>query len=1083
MLQHYRPSKRKHSFHFLNYKIKSMKKSEPFERISPSRSLLKILLIMKLSILIILLTAFQVQATKLSGQNISMNLKNTEIKKVLTSIEKAGDYRFLYNYDLKGLRDKVDFKVENATIESSLSALFEGTGLSYKKVSKSLIVITSTDPNAKKDVPISGRVLNETGVPIEGASIMVSGTTVGTVTDGDGKFLIYAPDNNATLILTSVGFEEQSVPLNGRTEVIVNMKASQQVMDQIVVVGYGVQKKSVVTGAISSVKAKDLENIPSGRVEQALQGRVSGVTIAQNSGQPGSGSTIRVRGVTTFGDGGNNPLWVVDGVVVDQSGISYLNQSDIESIEVLKDAASAAIYGTRAATGVILVTTKKGKAGKLNVSYNGFYGISSPERKLDLLDASQYAAILNERSVNDGSAPMFTDPAGLGKGTDWQDAIFNRSAKRYSHEISLSGGSERSTFYLSFGLQDQEGIVASEISKYNRKSIRLNSTHKISKIFTLGQSLGYSHQKSAGIGNTNSEYGGPLSSAINLDPITPLIVTDPAMAGAAPYSVNPVLRDANGNPYGISSLVGQEMTNPLGYIQTRLGGNGWSDDAIGNVFLEAAITKNIKFRSTLGGKLSYWGSQGFTPLFFLSSTVQTSQNNYFHSIEKGFGWNLENTVTFSKKFDNHSFTFLLGQGAYVDNIGTSAGVTLFNLPITSYKDASLNFDIPQANRVSFASDRVEHKLSSLFGRLNYDYREKYLFTGILRRDGSSRFGLNKKYGIFPSFSIGWAVNKEDFWVRNDVVNNLKIRGGYGVVGNDAIGDFGYVSRVVGGFNYTLGNADNTVTGYAPASLDNPDLRWEETSQANIGLEAMMFRNLSINFDWYKKVTKGILRPITIPGYVGVSSSPVANVADMENTGLELELGYRKRIGEVNFSANGNISYLTNKVTYVASDANFIAGYASFQTMGPVTRIETGQSFNAFFGYKTNGVFQNYAEIDAYRNDDGILIQPNAKPGDFKWVDVNNDGSITDNDLDKTYLGNSLPKYTYGLTINLDYKGFDFMMFTQGVAGNMIFQGLRRLDVGNANYQSEVLGRWTGEGTPHNYTRITVSDPNRTFERM
>ena len=352
MLQHYRPSKRKHSFHFLNYKIKSMKKSEPFERISPSRSLLKILLIMKLSILIILLTAFQVQATKLSGQNISMNLKNTEIKKVLTSIEKAGDYRFLYNYDLKGLRDKVDFKVENATIESSLSALFEGTGLSYKKVSKSLIVITSTDPNAKKDVPISGRVLNETGVPIEGASIMVSGTTVGTVTDGDGKFLIYAPDNNATLILTSVGFEEQSVPLNGRTEVIVNMKASQQVMDQIVVVGYGVQKKSVVTGAISSVKAKDLENIPSGRVEQALQGRVSGVTIAQNSGQPGSGSTIRVRGVTTFGDGGNNPLWVVDGVVVDQSGISYLNQSDIESIEVLKDAASAAIYGTRAATGL-----------------------------------------------------------------------------------------------------------------------------------------------------------------------------------------------------------------------------------------------------------------------------------------------------------------------------------------------------------------------------------------------------------------------------------------------------------------------------------------------------------------------------------------------------------------------------------------------------------------------------------------------------------------------------------------------------------------------------------------------------------
>lgn len=1060
-----------------------MKKSEPFGWLRPSRSLLKTLLIMKLSILVILLTAFQVQATRLNGQNISLDLKNSEIKKVLSTIEKSGEYRFLYNYDLRGLRDKVDFKVENATIESSLNALFNGTGLSYKKVSRNLIVITSTDPNARKDVPITGRVLNDAGVPIAGASVLVKGTKIGTTTDGDGKFLIYAPNNDATLIISYVGFAEQSVSLGGKTEVVINMVASQQVMDQVVVVGYGVQKKSVVTGAISSVKSKDLENIPNGRVEQALQGRVSGVTIAQNSGQPGSGSTIRVRGVTTFGDGGNNPLWVVDGVVVDQGGISYLNQSDIESIEVLKDAASAAIYGTRAATGVILVTTKKGKAGKLSVSYNGFYGISSPERKLDLLNASQYAAILNERSVNDGFGLMFTDPAGLGAGTDWQKAIFNNSAKRYSHEISLSGGNERSTFYMSFGLQDQEGIVASEISKYNRKSVRLNSTHKISKIFTLGQSLGYSHQKSTGIGNTNSEFGGPLSSAINLDPITPIVVTDPAKAGAAPYSVNPVLRDANGNPYGISSLVGQEMTNPLGYIQTRLGGGGWSDDVIGNVFLEAAITKNIKVRSTLGGKLSYWGSQSFTPLFFLSATVQTSQNNYYYSVEKGFGWNIENTITYTKRLNDHNFTVLLGQGAYVDNIGTASGVTLFNLPITSYKDASLNFDIPQANRVSWAADRVEHKLSSLFGRLNYDYREKYLFTGILRRDGSSRFGLNNKYGTFPSFSLGWAVNKEDFWVSNEVVNNLKIRGGYGVVGNDAIGDFGYVSRVVGGFNYTIGNADNVTTGYAPSSLDNPDLRWEQTSQANIGFEAQMFKNLSINFDWYKKKTKGILRPITIPGYVGVSSSPLGNVADMENNGIELELGYKKRFGDLNFSANGNISYLKNKVTYVASDANFITGYASFQSMGPVTRIEKGQSFNAFFGYKTDGIFQNYAEINAYKNASGGLIQPNARPGDFKWVDVNGDGSITDNDLDKTYLGTSLPKYTYGLTINLDYKGFDFMMFTQGAAGNMIFQGLRRLDVGNANYQTEILGRWTGDGTTNSYPRISLSDPNRNFGRM
>ncbi len=1060
-----------------------MKKSEPLGRLFPIRSLLKTLLIMKLAVFIILLSAFQVKASESSAQNIFLKLKNTEIRKVLNAIEKQGSYRFLYNYDVRTLRTKVDFKAEGVGVTTALDNLLAGNELTYKQVGKNLFVIISTSPNAPPDVPITGQVLNESGITMTGVSIIVRGTRTGTTTDGNGRFTLTAPDNNATLLISFVGYVDQEVPLAGRSEVTIRMVPSQQVLDQVVVVGYGVQKKSVVTGAISSVKARDLENVPNGRVEQALQGRVSGVTIAQNSGQPGSASTIRVRGVTTFGDGGNNPLWVVDGVVVDQGGIAYLNQSDIESIEVLKDAASAAIYGTRAATGVILITTKKGKAGKLTVSYNGFYGISSPAKKLDLLNATQYASILNERAVNDGAGLRFTDPSSFGAGTDWQKEIFNNSAKRSNHEVSLSGGGERSTFYLSFGLSDQEGIVATDISRYNKKSLRLNSTHKISKVFTFGEAVGYTHQKSTGLGNTNSEYGGPLSSAINLDPMTKLVITDPKVAGAAPYSVNKVMRDANGNPYGISTLVGQEMTNPLAYIQTRLGGYGWSDDIVGNTYLEAAVTKDIKVRSTLGGKLSYWGSQAFTPVFYLAATQKTDQNNYYHSSEKAFNWNIENTITYAKRFGPHNLTVLLGQGAYVENIGSGSGVTLYNLPITSYKDASLNFDIPQTSRSSWTSDRVEHKLSSLFGRINYDYMEKYLFTGILRRDGSSRFGINNKYGVFPSFSMGWAVNKEEFWQANDIINSLKIRGGYGVVGNDAIRNFGYVSTVNGGFNYTIGNNEDITTGYAPASLDNPDLRWEETSQANIGFEAQLFNNLNLNFDYYKKKTTGILRPITIPGYVGVSSSPVGNVADMQNTGVEVELIYRKRFGELNLSANGNFSYLKNEVTYVATDVNFIAGDASFQTMGPVTRIQKGQSYNAFFGYKTNGIFQNYAEINAYRNKDGQLLQPNAKPGDFKWVDINGDGKITNNDLDKTFLGNSIPKYTYGFTVNLDYKGFDFSMFTQGVAGVKIFQGLRRLDIIDANYQTKILGRWTGDGSTNTYPRVTASDPNRNYGRM
>lgn len=918
--------------------------------------------------------------------------------------------------------------------------------------------------------------------PIPGASVVVKGTTVGTVTDIDGKFSILVPVEIKTLLFSFVGMKSQEVAIGSKTVISVVLEEETVGINEVVVVGYGTQKKSVVTGAISSIKSKELEKIAPGRIEQSLQGRVAGVTIAQNSGQPGSASTIRVRGVTTFGDGGNNPLWVVDGIVVDAGGIGYLNQSDIESIEVLKDAASAAIYGTRAATGVIMVTTKKGVAGKLSVNYNGFYGTSGPAKVLNLLNASQYGVLLNERSIAGGGNLVFSNVGALGTGTDWQKAIFNNSANRYSHELSMSGGNEKSTFYLSFGIQDQQGIVASDISNFNQKNMRLNSTHKISKIFTFGETVSYTHQKQLGLGNTNSEFGGPLSSAINLDPTTPLVVTDPAIAGAAPYSVNPVLRNATGNPYGISSYVGQEMTNPLAYIQTRLGSYGWSDNFVGNAYLQAAITKEITVKSSVGSKLAYWGDQGFNPVNYLSATNSLTKNNIYKNNSTSFNWNLENTLTYAKKIGEHDFTVLLGQGAYVENIGGGSSVTLYDLPISSYKDASFNFNIPSAtNRVGGAWDLVEHRLSSLFARVNYNYKEKYLFTGIYRRDGSSRFGANHKYGVFPSFSLGWVVSKEDFWKANTIINTLKIRGGYGVVGNDAIRDFGYLATVGGGFNYATGTSGTITTGYAPASLDNPDLRWEQTAQTNIGFEALLFSSLNVTLDYYQKKTSGILRPITIPGYVGVSSSPVGNIADMQNTGLEVELGYRKKLGELNFSANANVAYLKNEVTYVASDANYITGDASFQSMGAVTRTQVGQSYNAFYGFQTAGIFQNAAAVAANKNSSGGLIQPDAKPGDLRWVDTDKDGVITDKD--KTFLGSNIPKYTFGLTLNFEYKNFDLMAFAQGTAGSKIFQGLRRLDINNSNWQTVALSRWTGEGTSYTYPRLTSNDSNGNFGKM
>lgn len=939
-------------------------------------------------------------------------------------------------------------------------------------------------PVLAQGIQVSGKVTSKsTGEALVGATVGVKGSSTVTVTDAQGNFQITVPQKSPVLVVSYVGMTTQEVPVPANGSVTVQLEQSGRgSLDEVVVVGYGTQRKANVTGAISSVKAKELENVPNGRIEQALQGRVSGVTIMQNSGQPGSASTIRVRGITTFNN--NNPLWVVDGVVVDAGGIGYLNQSDIESIEVLKDAASSAIYGTRAAGGVILVTTKKGRTGKPVVSYNGFYGVSSPAKMLDLLNATEYAVLRNESSVAAGKSIVFPDVSSLGVGTDWQKAIFNNSARRYSHEVSLSGGNDRSTYYFSAGIQNQEGIVATDISNYNKINIRLNSTHKLSSIFTFGQTLGYTRQKAMGLGNTNSEFGGPLSSAINLDPITPLVVTDIAsQPNAAIYNNAAILKDANGNPYGISNYVGQEMTNPLAYIQTRLGQYGWSDDIVGNAFLEATPIKGLKLRSTLGAKKAYYGNIGYTPVYFLSSTVSSNKNSYNKGENRSFNWNVENTATYNKRIGDHDFTVLLGQGTYVENIGGNVGMTFYNLPISDYRDASFKFDVGLANRDGYAGDFTEHKIYSLFSRVNYSYADKYLFTGIVRRDGSTKFGPNKKYGYFPSFSAGWNVNRENFWPSNDIVNSLKIRGGYGVVGNDQSGDFQYISRVVGGYNYSVGNSGVVTTGYAPETLDNPNLHWEETASADVGFDAQLFRNFTVGFDWYNKKTTGILRPVVIPGYVGVSANPFDNVADMKNTGVELELGYHASLGKLNFSANANGSYNKNTVTYVAADTNFIGGGASFQSMSTITRTQVGQSFNSFFGYKTLGIFQNEQQILDYKNKSGAPIQPNARPGDFIWADLDGDGKITSGDLDKTFLGSNLPKYTFGFTVNMDFKGFDFMVFAQGAAGNKIFQGLRRLDILTSNYSTKAMSRWHGEGTSNDFPRLTDSDPNGNFSKM
>jgi TonB-linked SusC/RagA family outer membrane protein len=924
---------------------------------------------------------------------------------------------------------------------------------------------------------ISGTVTSENKEPLYGAIVQIKNGKASATTNDSGKFTITVQNIGDILQISYVGLTTQEISIKNENELAITLNNANSLND-VVVIGYGSQKKSVSTGAISSVKAADLDNQVNSRIDNALQGRTSGVSVAGVSGQPGGAPTVRIRGISSLTHTSNDPLYVVDGIQVDAGGIDYLNPSDIESIEVLKDAASAAIYGTRAANGVILVTTKKGNAGRMSISYNGYFGVQNAAKKLKLLNATDYATLRNEAATNGGATTLpFPETTSLGQGTNWQDQIFN-SARIQNHNLAFTGGSEKMTNYTSFGIYDQQGIVMKNISKYDRFSFRTNTTYKAKTWLTFGENLGYSYSKSKGVGNVNNEFGGPLSDAINLDPTTKVIETDPTILNSAPYSNHTVMTDANGNPYAISTQVGQEIYNPLAYEKAHLGNYSWAHNLVGNTFAEIKPIKGLTIRSSLGGKMAFYGSSAFTPIAYFNASTANAQTLYYQESNRGFSWSWENTAAYHLNANKHDFTALIGTGAYVDGVTTSNTVSYYGIPATTFADASLNFNIPNANKIAGGSEGVEHKISSLFARALYSYDEKYLFTGIIRRDGSSRFGGNHKYGYFPSASVGWVASKENFFPVNNTLTFLKFRGSYGLTGNDAIGDFRYAAIINGGRNYPTGNQYNI--GYSPATLPNPDLKWEQSSQLDFGFDAFLFNNFNVTFDWFNKRTTGMLLPIPVPSYAGLESLPTGNVASMSNHGVELDLGYHAKIGQVNLDFKGNISYLSNKITDIGPSAFLDVPDSKLQSSTYLLeRNQVGHPVDAFYGYQIDGVFQNQAEIDNYVDSKGNKIQPNAKPGDFKWADLNHDGKIS-SDSDRTFLGTPLPKWTFGLTISANWKGFDILIFGQGVAGNKIYNGLRRLDIPTANYSEAALGRWHGEGTSNDYPRLTTSDDNNNF---
>ncbi len=974
-----------------------------------------------------------------------------------------------------------------------------------------------------QQLTVKGLVKDEMGEPILGANARVKGTSNGATTDLDGNFVINGVNQNDIIEVSFVGYLSQEVKAKAQLTII--LEEDNKLLEDVVVVGYGVQKKSVVTAAIAKVSSEDFKGKAPVRMDNALKGLAAGVTVTSASGQPGEAARVRVRGIGSIN--GSDPLYIVDGMPI-SGGLDFVNPNDIESIEVLKDAASGAIYGARAANGVILVTTKKGKQGKTNVTYNGSWGWQSAAKHRDVTNATEYAVLQNEKYINGGSAAPFADPYNLkdamgngipvNGGTDWQNLVFNDDAPVVNHDISISGASDKVNYYLSAGYYSQEGIIGGNYgqSNYDRLTLRSNTNYNLfdeSKERNwlnkadLAVNVSYMRTHSTGIG-TNSEFGSVLGSALYMSPIlTPTVYGEYANKMIETYSKYDLPRDSEGNPYTVVGYGGtyQEMNNPLAIMVAQTPSKNWSHKFVPSVSLDLQLWDNLKYRFAYNADMSFWGNDGVTKsLYYLSGNNNKDHTEASKSTSYGVTWQVENVLSYDKTIDKHTFGVVLGQSA-LKSKGNYVGASRWNLvnvdkPSVDYATGNYEYGYlldengekliaydengkklgPFITGVTiqkngWAGVNTEHRMYSLFARANYSYDERYMAQFTIRRDGSSKFGSNNKYGIFPSFSLGWNFANEDYLDLPEWISMGKVRYSWGKNGSEPYGDFLYTTLTAMGNNVLFGNQAHKFNGSKADKTANPDLKWEESEQTDLGIDLGFLQNtITLTVDYFDKRTNGMIIEMPIPSYVG-ETKPVGNVGDMSNKGVEIELGYKGHIADFNYSVKGNISYIKNTVENLGNSEGWtqISGTSVQSIADFYARAENGMPYGYFYGYKTNGIFQNMDEVHAYTNADGTMIMPNAVPGDVRYVDVNGDGTISSDD--RTNIGNGNPDWTFGFNLNLDWKGFDFGLFMQGVAGADIFDGTYRTDVFSGNYPRWMLGRWTGEGTSNKYPRLSLGD--------
>ena len=1026
---------------------------------------------MKWSLFFFFLGIIQVFAVDSYSQQTRMSLKftQTSIERVLDAIENRSEFYFLYNQDVVNTKKVVDLDVKEEKIDDVLNALFNGTSIRYTISNRQIILTNSENESgisglSSQTSKVTGKVIDSAGIPLPGVSVVVKGTTNGTITDSNGSYILPNVPVNATLQFSFVGMKSQEIAVSGQSTINVTLSEEAFGIEEVVAVGYGVQKKTSVTGAISSVSGKDISNVPVASLQSALQGKATGVTVV-NNGAPGTNPIVRIRGNGSISYSAD-PLYIIDGTAA--SDISNFDSKDIESVEILKDASSTAVYGSRAANGVVLITTKKGKKdGQIHVSLDSYAGVQSVSKKLDLLNTDQYIKYGTALNTNAGLAvptrfANMNDPIYAGAtqtyaqtNTNWQDELFQK-AMITDNNLSFSTGSDKSTYYASVGYFNQKGIMVG--TGYERGNLRFNSEHEISKRIKFGETFMYSisdrnNQKETQ-GRTN------IMHAIRSVPYLP--VMDPTKDGG--------YRAAN------SGSDGTDPFNPI-ELQNIFESTTGTSKLFGTLFLEFKLADFLKFKTSAGLDYTNITNKVHQPIYndgFNANSAATISRETFQNITKTF----TNQLTFDKTFGDHYLNVIAVQEetAFSNNAMFITG----KLPTNAVQE------LTGLSNVNANGSYQENLLLSYLGRINYEYKNKYLLSVSMRADGSSKFAPGNKWGSFPSASLGWRVKEESFLKDIASISELKLRAGYGELGNNAIGNYDWQAVMLANTDYVFNNA--TTGGSYFNAIANQNLKWESSKMTNIGIDYGMYNNkITFTAEWFNKITDNLILAVPYPTSIGYRAPAYANIGKMKNYGMEFQVGYRINSGSLQSNLSANLSIVRNKVLNLANetatiDAGFNQDYGAYN----MTRTVIGEPIQSFYGWQTEGIFKSAAEVTAAPK------QAGAAAGDIRFKDLSGPNGTPDgiiDSYDRTFLGSYLPKFSYGLNYSGTWKKFDFSVFFQGVYGNKIYNGTKVLTQGMLrlfNAGTEVLNAWTPTNTNTDIPRAVSGDPNqnaRTSDRF